>query len=61
MQNGVSESNIGIPSSTKQGNYTVFMFRCSFRLYWDGLGSGVQYSQAQIIVKDATNKFGPVH
>ncbi|MEK8181177.1 choice-of-anchor J domain-containing protein [Flavobacterium buctense] len=37
-------------------DYTVFL--CSgveFSLYWLGLGSGTQYSQAQIVVKDQAN------
>lgn len=57
MQNGVVSQVLEFPGFGQTTiDYTVFL--CSgvaFDLYWDGLGSGVQYSQAQIIVKDATN------
>ena len=57
MQNGVVTQELEFPGFGQTSiDYTVFL--CSgvaFDLYWDGMGSGVQYSQAQIIVKDATN------
>ncbi|MBF6640303.1 choice-of-anchor J domain-containing protein [Flavobacterium sp. J49] len=37
-------------------DYTVFLCTgVEFSLYWLGLGSGTQYSQAQIVVKDQSN------
>jgi gliding motility-associated-like protein len=57
MQNGVVSQVLEFPGFGQTTiDYTVFL--CSgvaFDLYWDGLGSGVQYSQAQIIIKDANN------
>ncbi len=57
MQNGVVNQILEFPGFNQtELTYTVFL--CSgvaFDLYWDGLGSGVQYSQAQIIIKDASN------
>jgi gliding motility-associated-like protein len=58
MQNGVAVQALEFPgfSDPTTINYPVFL--CSgveFKLYWDGLGSGVQYSQAQIIIKDELN------
>ncbi|TAE62330.1 MAG: fibronectin type III domain-containing protein, partial [Flavobacteriia bacterium] len=57
MQNGVVSQVLEFPGFGQTTiDYTVFL--CSgvaFDLYWDGLGSGVQYSQAQIIIKDVNN------
>ena len=57
MQNGVVTQVLEFPGFGQTSiNYPVFL--CSgvaFNLYWDGLGSGVQYSQAQIIIKDSNN------
>jgi hypothetical protein len=53
MQNGVIVQELEFPGFGQTTiDYTVFL--CSgvaFDLYWLGLGSGVQYSQAQIIIK----------
>jgi gliding motility-associated-like protein len=57
MQNGVVSQVLEFPGFGQTSiDYPVFL--CSgvaFDLYWEGLGSGVQYSQAQIIIKDASN------
>jgi hypothetical protein len=57
MQNGVIVQELEFPGFGQTTiDYTVFL--CSgvaFDLYWLGLGSGVQYSQAQIIIKDELN------
>ena len=57
MQNGLISQVLEFPGFGQTTiDYTVFL--CSgiaFDLYWDGLGSGVQYSQAQIIIKDVNN------
>jgi gliding motility-associated-like protein len=57
MQNGVVTQELEFPGFGQTSiDYPVFL--CSgvaFNLYWDGLGSGVQYSQAQIIIKDSNN------
>ncbi len=57
MQNGVVSQVLEFPGFGQTTiDYNVFL--CSgvaFDLYWDGLGSGVQYSQAQIIIKDSNN------
>ncbi|SEQ02985.1 choice-of-anchor J domain-containing protein [Flavobacterium urocaniciphilum] len=56
MQNGVVVQELEFPGFGQTIiDYPVFL--CSgveFNLYWDGMGSGLQYSQAQIIVKDQT-------
>jgi hypothetical protein len=57
MQNGVVSQVLEFPGFGQTTiDYTVFL--CSgvaFDLYWEGMGSGVQYSQAQIIIRDASN------
>ncbi|MGL2967589.1 choice-of-anchor J domain-containing protein [Flavobacterium sp. XGLA_31] len=57
IQNGVVLQELEFPGFNQtQLDYQVFL--CSgveFKLYWDGMGSGVQYSQAQIIVRDESN------
>ena len=58
MQNGVVVQELEFPGFGQPAslNYTVFL--CSgvaFDLYWLGQGSGIQYSQAQIIVRDESN------
>jgi gliding motility-associated-like protein len=57
MQNGVVSQVLEFPGFGQTTiDYPVFL--CSgvaFDLYWEGMGSGVQYSQAQIIIRDASN------
>ena len=57
MQNGVVTQVLEFPGFGQTTiDYPIFL--CSgvaFDLYWDGLGSGIQYSQAQIIIKDSGN------
>lgn len=57
MQNGVVVQAIEFPGFGQTTlDYQVFM--CSgveFNLYWNGFGSGIQYSQAQLIVRDESN------
>jgi hypothetical protein len=57
MQNGVIVQELEFPGYRQTTiDYTVFL--CSgvaFDLYWDGMGSGIQYSKAQIIIKDESN------
>ena len=57
MQNGVIVQELEFPGFGQTTlDYTVFL--CSgvaFDLYWLGQGSGVQYNQAQIIIKDEFN------
>jgi gliding motility-associated-like protein len=54
MQNGVVVQELEFPGFGQTIiDYTVFLCRgVAFDLYWLGLGSGTQYSQAQIIIKD---------
>jgi gliding motility-associated-like protein len=54
MQNGVVVQELEFPGFGQTIiDYTVFLCRgVAFDLYWLGLGSGIQYSQAQIIIKD---------
>lgn len=54
MQNGVEVQAIEFPGFGQTTlDYQVFLCTgVEFNLYWNGLGSGVQYSQAQMIVKD---------
>jgi gliding motility-associated-like protein len=57
MQNGVEVQAIEFPGFGQTTlDYQVFL--CSgveFNLYWNGFGSGVQYSEAQLIVRDESN------
>ncbi|WMW77787.1 choice-of-anchor J domain-containing protein [Flavobacterium sp. 20NA77.7] len=57
MQNGVVTQELEFPGFGQTTiDYPVFLCTgVAFDLYWDGLGSGVQYSQAQIIIKDSNN------
>jgi hypothetical protein len=57
MQNGVVVQNLEFPGFGQ----TIIdspIFLCTgvaFNLYWEGSGSGLQYSQAQIVIKDESN------
>ena len=57
MQNGQVVQELEFPGFGQTIiNYTVFLCTgVAFNLYWLGQGSGTQYSQAQIIVKDESN------
>src|SRR4030095_7039358 len=62
IQNGVVQQNLTFPvvapNQPKVIDYEVFL--CSgieFSLYWIGSGSGLQYSEAQAVIKD---QFGNV-
>lgn len=57
VQNGIVLQTLTFPTVAPNQptvlDYQVFL--CSgvqFNLYWDGIGSGLQYSQAQAVVKD---------
>lgn len=55
MQNGVVIQALDFPGFGDPASIDNVVFLCNgveFNLYWDGMGSGLQYSQAQIIVKD---------
>ncbi|MES2411753.1 MAG: choice-of-anchor J domain-containing protein [Bacteroidota bacterium] len=57
MQNGTVAQPLNFPSTGSAfQDYQVFL--CSgvqFSLYWQGSGNGLQYSQAQIIIRDEAN------
>ncbi len=58
MQNGVVVQALEFPGFGQPASLDTTVFLCSgiaFNLYWLGMGSGVQYSQAQIIIKDENN------
>ncbi len=57
MQNGVEVQALEFPGFGQTSiDYTVFMCTgVQFNLYWDGAGSGTQYSQAQIVIRDQSN------
>lgn len=57
MQNGVEVQALEFPGFGQTSiDYPVFLCTgVEFNLYWNGLGSGVQYSQAQIVIKDQSN------
>ena len=58
MQNGIEMQALEFPGFGQPEviDYTVFLCRgVEFSLYWNGFGSGVQYSEAQIVVKDEAN------
>lgn len=57
MQNGVEVQAIQFPGFGQTVlDYQIFLCRgVEFNLYWNGFGSGVQYSEAQIIIKDELN------
>jgi len=57
IQNGVVQQSLTFPVVAPNQptviDYQVFL--CSgieFSLYWQGMGSGLQYSQAQVVIKD---------
>ncbi|WP_313806813.1 choice-of-anchor J domain-containing protein [Flavobacterium sp.] len=60
VQNGIVLQTLTFPIVAPNQplviDYQVFL--CSgveFNLYWDGLGSGAQYSQAQAVIRDQSN------
>ena len=58
MQNGQVVQSLNFPGYGQPTtiDYTVFLCKgVQFNLYWNALGSGVQYSQAQIIVRNESN------
>ncbi len=58
MQNGEVVQALEFPGFGQPATLDYTVFLCSgveFSLYWLGLGSGVQYSQAQIVIKDEAN------
>ncbi|MDN3676387.1 choice-of-anchor J domain-containing protein [Flavobacterium paronense] len=57
-QNGVEVQALEFPGFGQPTTIDYTIFLCSgveFNLYWNGLGSGVQYSEAQITIKDESN------
>ncbi|HQW68512.1 MAG TPA: choice-of-anchor J domain-containing protein [Flavobacterium sp.] len=57
MQNGVEVQAIEFPGFGQTSlDYTIFLCTgVEFNLYWNGFGSGVQYSEAQMVLKDEFN------
>lgn len=57
MQNGVVNQALEFPGFGQTSiDYQVFLCTgVEFSLYWNGFGSGVQYSEAQIVIKDQSN------
>lgn len=58
MQNGTEVQAIEFPGFGQPAVLDYQVFLCTgvqFSLYWNGFGSGVQYSQAQIVIKDESN------
>jgi len=57
MQNGVEVQALEFPGFGQTSiDYPVFLCTgVEFNLYWNGFGSGVQYSQAQIVIRDEEN------
>lgn len=58
MQNGVVVQSLEFPGFGQPETIDYTIFLCSgveWNLFWLGLGSGVQYSQAQAVVKDEFN------
>lgn len=58
MQNGTVVQALEFPGFGQPEILDYQVFLCSgveFSLYWNGFGSGVQYSEAQIVVKDESN------
>lgn len=58
MQNGVVVQEINFPGFGQTSlDYTVFLCKgVQFDLFWNsGGGSGLQYSQAQLVIKDSNN------
>ena len=58
MQNGQVVQSLNFPGYGQPTtiDYTVFLCKgVQFDLYWNAIGSGVQYSQAQMVVRDESN------
>lgn len=58
VQNGEVVQVLEFPGFGQPATLDYSVFLCSgveFSLYWLGLGSGVQYSQAQIVIRDESN------
>ncbi len=57
MQNGVVSQALEFPGFGQTSlDYVVFLCTgVEFSLYWNGFGSGVQYSEAQIVIRDESN------
>jgi len=60
MQNGVVVQEINFPSTgpTQPTSIDYVVYLCNgveYNLYWQGSGSGIQYSQAQAVIKDVNN------
>lgn len=57
MQNGVVSQALEFPGFGETSlDYMVFLCTgVEFSLYWNGFGSGVQYSEAQIVIRDESN------
>ncbi len=57
IQNGIVVQSLNFPSSGS-GIVDFQVYLCSgveYKLYWNGMGSGIQYSQAQIVIKNEAN------
>src|SRR5690606_13165107 len=57
-QNGVTVQILEFPGFGQQETIDYTLFLCSgveWNLYWLGLGSGIQYDQAQAVIKDEFN------
>jgi gliding motility-associated-like protein len=58
IQNGVEVQAIEFPGFGQPPVLDYQVFLCTgvaFSLYWNGFGSGVQYAEAQIVVRDESN------
>jgi gliding motility-associated-like protein len=58
MQNGTVAQALEFPGFGQPAVLDYQVFLCSgvqFSLYWNGFGSGVQYSEAQIVIRDEAN------
>ncbi|UPT71266.1 MAG: gliding motility-associated C-terminal domain-containing protein [Flavobacterium sp. JAD_PAG50586_2] len=58
MQNGTVVQALEFPGFGQPAILDYQVFLCSgveFSLYWNGFGSGVQYAEAQIVIRDEAN------
>ncbi|NNT73227.1 T9SS type B sorting domain-containing protein [Flavobacterium sp. IMCC34852] len=58
MQNGTVVQALEFPTFGQPAVLDYQVYLCSgveFSLYWNGFGSGLQYSQAQIVIRDESN------
>ncbi len=57
MQNGVVVQSLEFPGFGQTSTeYTLFLCTgVEWHLYWEGLGSGVQYSEAQAVIRDESD------